>query len=210
MRPLEKGSRKCLWQLDKRLGGFFGLFGGFFRRGIESVPAQDARQVAQQFQVARQVLAHGLMPIVEPEVNIKSPDRADSDDMLLIAILEELDDRSHQLAPLLVVLFDPQEIDEERQIKAADGAGRDGAEPRGHPVWRVVADLLDLDRFAARHRQFAAIFLRDERLVRVRRQQLFGDLIPRLLETVGAAEGRRRDVLFGECEQPRPLVLLLY
>jgi fructose-bisphosphate aldolase class I len=38
------------------------------------------------------VLAHGLMPIVEPEVNIKSADRAQSDDMLLTAILEELDE----------------------------------------------------------------------------------------------------------------------
>jgi len=47
---------------------------------------------AQQFQVARQVLAKGLMPIVEPEVNIKSADRAESDDLLLTAILEELDE----------------------------------------------------------------------------------------------------------------------
>jgi fructose-bisphosphate aldolase class I len=48
--------------------------------------------VAQQFQVARQVIAHGLMPIVEPEVNIKSADRGESDDLLLTAILEELDE----------------------------------------------------------------------------------------------------------------------
>jgi fructose-bisphosphate aldolase class I len=48
--------------------------------------------VAQQFQVAKQVLAKGLMPIVEPEVNIKSADRAQSDDLLLTAILEELDE----------------------------------------------------------------------------------------------------------------------
>src|ERR671920_227291 len=39
-----------------------------------------------------QVLAQGLMPIVEPEVNIKSADRAQSDDLLLTAILEELDE----------------------------------------------------------------------------------------------------------------------
>ena len=48
--------------------------------------------VAQQFQLARQVIAHGLMPIVEPEVNIRSADRADSDDLLLTAILEELEE----------------------------------------------------------------------------------------------------------------------
>ena len=47
--------------------------------------------VAQQFQVARQVLSHGMMPIIEPEVNIKSADRAESDELLLNAILKELD-----------------------------------------------------------------------------------------------------------------------
>ena len=47
--------------------------------------------VAQQFQVARQVLSHGMMPIIEPEVNIKSADRAESDALLLNAILKELD-----------------------------------------------------------------------------------------------------------------------
>jgi len=47
--------------------------------------------VAQQFQVARQVLSHGMMPIIEPEVNIKSTDRAESDQLLLNAILKELD-----------------------------------------------------------------------------------------------------------------------
>jgi fructose-bisphosphate aldolase class I len=48
--------------------------------------------VAQQFQVARQVLEHGLVPIIEPEVNIKSPDRAECDRLLLAALLEELDE----------------------------------------------------------------------------------------------------------------------
>src|SRR3954464_2538654 len=48
--------------------------------------------VAQQFRVAKQVLAHGMMPIIEPEVNIKSADRADSDELLLTAILEELNE----------------------------------------------------------------------------------------------------------------------
>jgi fructose-bisphosphate aldolase class I len=55
-------------------------------------PAGIAVAVTQQFELAKQVLAHGLMPIVEPEVNIKSEDRGDSDDLLLTAILEELDE----------------------------------------------------------------------------------------------------------------------
>jgi fructose-bisphosphate aldolase class I len=70
-----------------------GVFGTKERSVINSAnPAGIAVLVAQQFQVAKQVLAKGLMPIVEPEVNIKSSDRAQSDDLLLTAILEELDE----------------------------------------------------------------------------------------------------------------------
>src|SRR5438045_4496781 len=70
-----------------------GVFGTKERSVINSANAAGiAVLVAQQLQLARQVLAHGLMPIVEPEVNIKSADRATSDDMLLTAILEELDE----------------------------------------------------------------------------------------------------------------------
>jgi len=69
-----------------------GVFGTKERSVINAANASGiAVAVAQQFQVAKQVLAHGLMPIVEPEVNIKSPDRAECDDLLLSAILEELD-----------------------------------------------------------------------------------------------------------------------
>jgi fructose-bisphosphate aldolase class I len=54
------------------------------REGIAAV-------VAQQFEVGRQVLAGGLMPIIEPEVNIKSPERAEADAILLEEILKNLD-----------------------------------------------------------------------------------------------------------------------
>lgn len=54
------------------------------REGIAAV-------VAQQFELGREVLAAGLMPIIEPEVNIKSPVRADADQMLLEEILKNLD-----------------------------------------------------------------------------------------------------------------------
>src|SRR3954466_8853873 len=68
-----------------------GVFGTKERSVINAAnQAGIAVLVAQQFQVARQVLAPGLMPIIEPEVNIKSADRAQSDDLLLSAILEEL------------------------------------------------------------------------------------------------------------------------
>jgi fructose-bisphosphate aldolase class I len=72
-----------------------GVFGTKERSVINSAnPAGIAVLVAQQFQVAKQVLSHAMMPIIEPEVNIKSADRAQSDDLLLSAILEELDELS--------------------------------------------------------------------------------------------------------------------
>ena len=47
--------------------------------------------VEQQFNVGRQVLAHGMVPIIEPEVSIKSPERGAADRLLLNAILRELE-----------------------------------------------------------------------------------------------------------------------
>jgi fructose-bisphosphate aldolase class I len=70
-----------------------GVFGTKERSVINAAnEAGIAVLIAQQFQVARQVLAHGMIPIIEPEVNIKSPDRDKSDHLLLAAILEELDE----------------------------------------------------------------------------------------------------------------------
>ncbi|MBX3562133.1 MAG: fructose bisphosphate aldolase [Sphingomonas sp.] len=50
-----------------------------------------AALVAQQFEVGKQVLAAGLVPIIEPEVNIKSPDRAEADAILLDELTKALD-----------------------------------------------------------------------------------------------------------------------
>ena len=54
------------------------------REGIAAV-------VAQQFEIGRQVIAAGLMPIIEPEVNIKSAERALADQILLEELLKALD-----------------------------------------------------------------------------------------------------------------------
>jgi fructose-bisphosphate aldolase class I len=70
-----------------------GVFGTKERSVINSAnEAGIAVAIAQQFQVAKQVLAHGMVPIIEPEVNIRSADRGQSDELLLSAILEELDE----------------------------------------------------------------------------------------------------------------------
>ena len=69
-----------------------GVFGTKERSVINAAnDAGIAVLVAQQLQVAKQVLAHGLVPIIEPEVNIKSADRDESDHRLLAGLLEELD-----------------------------------------------------------------------------------------------------------------------
>jgi fructose-bisphosphate aldolase, class I len=46
--------------------------------------------VTQQFEAARQIIAAGLVPIVEPEVDIHSPEKAKAEELLKAAILEEL------------------------------------------------------------------------------------------------------------------------
>src|SRR4051794_23117801 len=55
------------------------------REGIAAV-------VTQQFDVAREVLAHGMVPIIEPEVNIRSPERDAADHIMLQEILKNLDE----------------------------------------------------------------------------------------------------------------------
>ena len=47
--------------------------------------------VKQQFEVAAQISAHGLMPIIEPEVSIKSPDKAGAESILRQEITKGLD-----------------------------------------------------------------------------------------------------------------------
>ena len=69
-----------------------GVFGTKERSVINLANRQGiAAVVAQQFDIGRQVLAGGLMPIIEPEVNIKSAERAEADQILLEEILKNLD-----------------------------------------------------------------------------------------------------------------------
>lgn len=69
-----------------------GVFGTKKRSVInQASPTGIAAIVKQQFEVAEQILANGLMPIIEPEVNIKSADRAQSDVILRDEILKALD-----------------------------------------------------------------------------------------------------------------------
>ena len=69
-----------------------GVFGTKERSVINLANRQGiADVVKQQFEVGRQVLDAGLVPIIEPEVNIKSPERADADQILLEELTKALD-----------------------------------------------------------------------------------------------------------------------
>jgi fructose-bisphosphate aldolase class I len=69
-----------------------GIFGTKMRSVIELAnPAGIAQVVGQQFEVANQIARHGLIPIIEPEVSIKSPERAAADEILRDEILRHLD-----------------------------------------------------------------------------------------------------------------------
>jgi fructose-bisphosphate aldolase class I len=69
-----------------------GVFGTKERSVINLANREGiAPLVAQQFDVARQVLSHGMVPIIEPEVNIKSPERDSADRILLDEIVKGLE-----------------------------------------------------------------------------------------------------------------------
>ena len=69
-----------------------GIFGTKERSVIDAAnPAGIAAVVDQQFEVGNQVLSHGLVPIIEPEVTISITDKAEAEDILLAEILKHLD-----------------------------------------------------------------------------------------------------------------------
>lgn len=69
-----------------------GVFGTKERSVVNLANAEGiAAVVKQQFEIGAQVLSHGMMPIIEPEVNIKSPERAEADAILRDEILKALD-----------------------------------------------------------------------------------------------------------------------
>ena len=69
-----------------------GVFGTKMRSVINLASQSGiAAIVKQQFEVANQILDHGLMPMIEPEINIKSAERAQCDAILLAELTKALD-----------------------------------------------------------------------------------------------------------------------
>jgi fructose-bisphosphate aldolase, class I len=76
--------------LDRALS--HGVFGTKMRSVITSAnPAGVQAVVDQQFEVGRQILAKGLVPIIEPEVDIHAPDKPEAERLLRDAITAQLD-----------------------------------------------------------------------------------------------------------------------
>ena len=69
-----------------------GVFGTKMRSVIHR-PSKNgiAAAVAQQFDAAARIAEHGLMPVIEPEVSIKSPDKAGAEAILLAELTKKLD-----------------------------------------------------------------------------------------------------------------------
>ena len=69
-----------------------GVLGTKMRSVIDAANAKGiAAVVDQQFEIGRQILGHGLVPIIEPEVTITIPDKAAAEDILLAEIKKNLD-----------------------------------------------------------------------------------------------------------------------
>jgi fructose-bisphosphate aldolase, class I len=78
-----------------------GVFGTKERSVIKLPGAGLDAVVAQQFEVAQQVLAKGLVPIIEPEVDIHSPRKAEAEDQLKAVILDGLNSLGEDQAVML-------------------------------------------------------------------------------------------------------------
>ncbi len=84
------------------------VFGTKMRSVIKSANAKGiAAVVEQQFQVGKQILAKGLTPIIEPEVDINAPDKAEAEAILKKELLKQLD-RLEGDAPVIFKLTLPE------------------------------------------------------------------------------------------------------
>ena len=78
-----------------------GVFGTKMRSVIKLPGAGLDDVVDQQFEIGRQILAAGLVPIVEPEVDIHSPEKGKAEEQLKAALLNNLDSLADDQAVML-------------------------------------------------------------------------------------------------------------
>ena len=93
-----------------------GIFGTKERSVVKQADAAGVSAIVrQQFEVGEQVLGHGLVPILEPEIDIKCPDKAEAEELLRKEILAGLE----RLSPEQLLMFKltlPEEDDFYRPV----------------------------------------------------------------------------------------------
>src|SRR5213594_2717746 len=89
-----------------------GIFGTKMRSVIKQANATGIKDIVnQQFEVAGQIIAAGLVPIIEPEVDIHCPEKAKAEEVLKGAILEELNELpADQLVMLKLTLPEKDDL----------------------------------------------------------------------------------------------------
>jgi len=86
MKPMPGLDALC----DRAVGK--GVFGTKMRSVVKLAnPGGVKAIVDQQFEIGRQILGHDLVPIIEPEIDIHSPEKAAAEELLKAGILEQLD-----------------------------------------------------------------------------------------------------------------------
>ena len=69
-----------------------GIFGTKMRSVINRADNKGIEEnVSQQFEIGQTILGYGLVPIIEPEVNIKIEDKAEAEEILLANLIKHLD-----------------------------------------------------------------------------------------------------------------------
>lgn len=87
-----------------------GIFGTKMRSVIKQANAEGIKAVVdQQFDVGRQIVAAGLVPIIEPEVDIHCPDKAAAEDILHAAIMDQLNNLSADEVVMLKLTLPEQD-----------------------------------------------------------------------------------------------------
>ena len=87
-----------------------GVFGTKMRSVVKLADDAGIKQIVdQQFEVGREILGAGLVPIIEPEVDIKSPQKAEAEDLLHAAILGRVDQLSSDQHVMLKLTLPEQD-----------------------------------------------------------------------------------------------------
>ncbi len=117
-----------------------GVFGTKMRSVIKMANPDGVKAVVdQQFEVGHQILAAGLMPIIEPEVDIHSPEKAQAEALLRDAIVAQLDSLSDGQQVMLKLTIPSEDnfyrplIDDDRILRVvalSGGYSRDEANER--------------------------------------------------------------------------------